>query len=144
MPLYPPPQMWSWYFLIDLNFRTSDIQSATLPPFHEKLAFFDWSWCQDFRFSKCHFTLTSANLIYYPPPPPPPQQKCTVGIFGQIKILTSCLCKCTVNRAENKVFELCDLPLLTTYCGKCTTRHQDKGTHHSGGRSTTACDHMVL
>ena len=70
---------------------------------------------------KVHVTPTWQKCHFTPPPPPPTHTQNVKLAFldrswdSRFKILTSCLCKSSVNRAENKAFELRDLPLLTTY-----------------------------
>ena len=59
VPLPPPPlKMQIWHFWTDLDFRSLDLQSATLtpPPENTNLVFLDRSGLQKFRFEKCHFT----------------------------------------------------------------------------------------
>ena len=60
--LPPPPylKMQIWCFWTDLDFRSSDLKSARFPPPNANLAFLDRSGLWKFRFPKCHFI---------PPPP---------------------------------------------------------------------------
>ena len=76
VPLYtllppPPPQKWKVAFWTDLDFRTSDFQSAT-PPCKMQ----SWYFWTDLDFRNFRFSSTTPHL-----PPPPPYK---VGIFGQI------------------------------------------------------------
>ena len=87
-----PPQMQCWYCL-------------------------ERCWLPDFKPWKSHFiphlhkrkSVIFGQILTQSVNLPLPQIY-KVYIVRQIKIVSSCLCKCLVNRAENKAFELCDIP----------------------------------